>query len=136
MSTSIKSGVSFNIPWKIPDGPVLAHLGFSSKASPRPLTYLSVWVGFGTSSAQQRVKYHLRLSTLFEVVFLNMSRKISDGKVLAHFGLKPKVLPRSFIDLSVWVGFCTSSTQYSVKCQLLLNKYIFGGWGADGAASL
>ena len=32
-----------------------------------------------------------------------MSRKISDGKVLAHFGLKPKVLARSFTDLSVWV---------------------------------
>jgi hypothetical protein len=49
MSTSIKTnilGVSLNIPFKITDVTVLAHLGFMSKVLPRPLTDLSVWVGF------------------------------------------------------------------------------------------
>jgi hypothetical protein len=48
-------------------------------------------------------------------------------KVLAHLGFKSNVLPRSLTDISVWMGFCTSSTQQRVKCQLRLKKYIFEG---------
>ena len=41
------------------DGKVLSHLGFKSKVLPRPLTDLSAWVDFCTSSPQQGVKYQL-----------------------------------------------------------------------------
>jgi len=45
---------------KLPkDGKVLSHLGFKSKVLPMPLTELSAWVGFCTSSPQQGVKYQL-----------------------------------------------------------------------------
>ena len=40
-------------------GKVHAHLGFQSKVFPGPLTDLSAWVGFCTSSPQQGVKYQL-----------------------------------------------------------------------------
>ena len=43
----------------IKDGKVLAHLEFQSKVFPGPLTDLSAWVGFCTSSPQQGVKYQL-----------------------------------------------------------------------------
>jgi hypothetical protein len=51
----------YNYPIKkyIKDGKVLAHLGFQSKVFPGPLTDLSAWVGFCTSSPQQGVKYQL-----------------------------------------------------------------------------
>ena len=45
-------GGSINIPWKIPNGKVLAHLGFKSG-------HLSAWVGFCTSNPQQGVRYQL-----------------------------------------------------------------------------
>jgi hypothetical protein len=38
------------------DGKVLSPLGFRSKVLPGPLTDLSAWVGFYTSSPQQGVK--------------------------------------------------------------------------------
>jgi hypothetical protein len=41
----------------IKDGKFLAHFGFQSKICPGPLTDLSAWVGFCTSSPQQGVKY-------------------------------------------------------------------------------
>jgi hypothetical protein len=63
-------------------------------------------VGFFTSSPQHGVEYQLQLKELFGVS-LNIPWKISDCKVLAHFGFKSKVLPRFLTDLSVWVGFCT-----------------------------
>jgi hypothetical protein len=43
----------------IPDGKVLAHFGFTSKVLSVPLSVLSAWVGFCTSSPQQCVKYRL-----------------------------------------------------------------------------
>ena len=43
----------------IKDGKVLDHLGLKSKVLPGPLTDLSAWVGFCTSSPQQGVKYQL-----------------------------------------------------------------------------
>jgi hypothetical protein len=43
----------------IKDGKVLDHLGFKSKVLAGPLTDLSAWVGFFTSSPQQGVKYQL-----------------------------------------------------------------------------
>ena len=57
-----REGVPINIPWKIPNSKVLAHLGFKSKVLPGPLTDLGVWVGFCTSSPQQGVKYQPSIS--------------------------------------------------------------------------
>ena len=45
---------------KIPNGKVLAHLGFRSKVVPGPWTDICAWVGFCTSSPQQGVNYHLK----------------------------------------------------------------------------
>jgi hypothetical protein len=47
-----------------------------------------------------------------------LEKYIKDGKVLAHFGFKSKMLPGSLTDLSAWVAFCTSSPQQDVKYQL------------------
>jgi hypothetical protein len=58
MSTSIKiqlEGGSINIPYKISNGKVLAHLVFRSKVLLRPLTDISAWVGFCISNPQQGV---------------------------------------------------------------------------------
>ena len=50
---------------------------------------------------------------------MNIPKKyINDGKVLAHLGFQSKVLSEPLTDLSVWVGFCTSSPQQGVKYQL------------------
>ena len=38
---------------------------------------------------------------------LSHEKYIKDGKVLAHLGLKSKVLPGPLTDLSVWVGLST-----------------------------
>jgi hypothetical protein len=49
-----------NLKWSeefIKGGKVLDHLGFKLKVFPGPLTDLSAWVGFCTSSPQQGVKY-------------------------------------------------------------------------------
>jgi hypothetical protein len=43
----------------IKDGKVLDHMGIKSKVLPGPLTDLSAWVGFCTSSPQLGVKYQL-----------------------------------------------------------------------------
>jgi hypothetical protein len=43
----------------IKDGKVLVHLGIQPKVFSGPLTELSAWVGFCTSSPQQGVKYQL-----------------------------------------------------------------------------
>jgi hypothetical protein len=51
-----------------------------------------------------------------KVLTINIPCKIPNGKVLAHLGSKE--FPGAFTDLSVWVGFCTSSPQQGVKCQL------------------
>ena len=69
ISTSIKfkkeivfwEGVSLNIPLKIPDGTVIAHLVIKSKVLSRPLTDLGAWVGLCTSTPPQGVKCQLRL---------------------------------------------------------------------------
>jgi len=56
---------------------------------------------------------------------------MKDGKVLAHFGFKSKVLPGPLIDLSAWLGFCTSSLQQGVKYQLrYLNFFSGRGMGS------
>jgi hypothetical protein len=80
----------------INDGKVLDHLWLQSKVFPGPLTDLSSWVGFCSSSE----KY------------------IKDGKVLDHLGFQSKVFPGPLTDLSSWVGFCSSSPQQGVKYQL------------------
>ena len=50
---------------------------------------------------------------------INIPCKIPYGKVLAHLGLKSKVLSIPFTDVSAWVGLCTSSPQQGVKSQLI-----------------
>jgi hypothetical protein len=47
-------------------------------------------VGFYTSSPQQGVKYQLLLKKKYLGISLNITWKISDGKVLAHMGIKSK----------------------------------------------
>jgi hypothetical protein len=49
----------------IKDGKVLDHLEIRSKILPEPLTDLSAWVGFCTSSPQQDVKYQLSYLIFF-----------------------------------------------------------------------
>jgi len=43
---------------------------------------------------------------------------MKDGKVLAHFGFKSKVLTGPLTDLSALLVSCTSSPQQGVKYQL------------------
>ena len=53
-------GGAINIPWKIAEGrQIFSHLGLKSKVLSEPLTDLSAWMGFCTSSPQQGVKYQL-----------------------------------------------------------------------------
>ena len=104
-----------NNPYTIPSGKFLAHLGFSSKVLHNPLTDLSAWVGFGTSSPRQGVKFQPRY---WGMAPRNISCKIPKGKVLAHLELRSKILRRLLTDISAIVGFCTSSPQQGVKCQL------------------
>jgi hypothetical protein len=113
-------GSSINIPCKIPDCKVLTHLGFKSNVLPIPLTDLSAWVGFCTSSPQQGLKCQLRSNKIGGGGgFINIPCTISDGKVLAHLRFKSKVLPRHLTDLSAWVGLYTASPQQGVKFQLI-----------------
>jgi hypothetical protein len=65
MSTSIKKKWewgSLNMPWKIADGKVLAHLGFRSKISLGPLTDISAWRGVGV--------LHSRMSNIDFVIWI------------------------------------------------------------------
>jgi hypothetical protein len=65
----------------IPDGKVLAHLGFESNVLLRTLTDLSARICFGTSCPQQGVKF-----------------QIPDGQVLAHLGFESKVFTGPLTD--------------------------------------
>ena len=49
---------------------------------------------------------------------MSHEKYINDGKVVDHLWFMLKVLPGPLTDLSAWVGFCTSSPQLGVKCQL------------------
>ena len=103
------------------DGKVLAHLVFQSKVLAGPLTDLSAWVGFCTSSPQQGVKYQLWYLIFFYgggSLWISHEKYIKDGKVLDHLEFKSKVLHGPLTDLSSWVGFCISSPQLGVKYQL------------------
>jgi hypothetical protein len=48
--------------------------------------------------------------------------QISNGKVLAHLGIKSKVLPGPLTDLSAWVGFWTSIPEQGVKYHLWVKE--------------
>jgi hypothetical protein len=125
----------------IKDGKVFAHLRCQSKVFPRPLTDLSAWGGFCTSSPQQGVKYQLcQIWYLTPCCGLEMQKPtqalksvkgqghifdwirkyIKDGKVLDHLGCKSKVFPAPLTCLGAWVGFCTSSPQQG--CGLEMQK--------------
>jgi hypothetical protein len=66
----------------IPDCKVLVHLGLWSKVLPGLVTDLSAWVGFGTSSPQQGIKYRLWYLdfVLWRRVSINISCKIYSGR--------------------------------------------------------
>ena len=105
---------SINIPCKIPNSKDVFHMGFTSKVLPGPLTDSIPWVGFCTQA-------HSKVSNVnFNIGWgsINIPCNISNGKVLAHMGFKSKVLPGLFTALSLCVGFCTSSSQQCIKCQL------------------
>ena len=56
------------------DGKVLSHVGFKSKVLHKPLTDLSAWLGFCTSSPQQDVAINWSLARAwfyFLLVWLN-----------------------------------------------------------------
>jgi hypothetical protein len=68
--------------------------GQNDSSELRPLTHLSAWVGFCTSISQQGGKFQLRLKRKkYLEVSLNIQWKISDVKVLAHFGLSQRYCP-------------------------------------------
>ena len=113
----------------IKDGKVLHHLGFQSNVFPGPLTDLSAWVGFCTSSPQQCVKYqHWYLIFFYGggALLISHEKYIKDGKVLAHLGFMSKVLPGPLTDLRACVGFCTSSPQQCVKYQHWYLIFFYG----------
>ena len=63
-----------------------------------------------------------------EGISINIPQKyIKNGKVLAQFGLRLKVLAGSLTELSAEVGKCTSSPQQGVKYQLRYLKTNCGG---------
>ena len=75
-----------------------------------------------TSSTQQDVKYQLWY--LKKKLWkggrrsIDISWTIPNDKVLAHFGIRSKVLPRGLTDIGAWVGFYTASPQQGVNYQL------------------
>jgi hypothetical protein len=91
-----------------------------------PFTDWSAWVRFCTSNPQQGVKYQLWYLIFIcggRSLLISHEKYIKDSKVLAHLGFRSKVLSWPFIDLSAWVGFCTSSPQQDVKYQLWYLKF-------------
>jgi hypothetical protein len=97
----------------IKDSKVLAHLGFQSNVLAGPLTNLSAWAVFCTSSPQQGVKYQLGYLIFFGggSLWKSYEKYIKDGKVLAHLGCRSKELSGPLTDWSAWVGFYTSNPQ-------------------------
>ena len=121
------------IPWKIPNGKVLAHLGFKSKIFPGSLTDLGTCVRFCTSSPQQGVKYQLRyLDSFFfgwgECMYIPW--RISNGKVLAHLGFKSKVLHWTFNWLKCLVGILHLKPTAGCYISTLIFRFVFvlGGY--------
>jgi hypothetical protein len=113
------------------DGKVLAHLVLQSKVLAKPLTDLSAWVGFCTSSPQQGVKYqhwYLIFCLWRGSLLISHDKYIKDGKVLAHLGFQSKVLPGPLTVWSAWVGFCTSSPQLGFKYQLWYLIFFMEEW--------
>ena len=107
LSTSNLGVGSSNISSKITNSKVLAHLRFKSKVLPGPLTDLSAWVGFYTSFPEMGVIFQLRY---WRMGYINISCKIPNGKVLAHYG--------PLTDLTASVGFSTLSQHVCFKFQL------------------
>jgi hypothetical protein len=60
----------------------------------------------------------LNIWILGGTLYISHAKLPKHGKVLSHSGLNSKVFPGPLADLSAWVGFCTSSPQQGVKCQL------------------
>jgi hypothetical protein len=105
-----------DILWKISNGKVLAHLGFKSEVSQGSLTDLSKSFVVDNFSWDF---YRAAPSTIFfqisKLIFdtllwswgaepLDISWTIPNDKVLAHFGIRSKVLPRGLTDIGAWVG--------------------------------
>ena len=102
------------------DGKVLSHLGFMSNVLSGPLTDLSTWVGFCTSSPQQNIKYQLWYFYFFfgGTILISEEKLATDGKVLSHPRIRSNVLPGPLTDISSCVGICISSPQQGVKYQV------------------
>jgi hypothetical protein len=70
-------------------------------------------------SRVSNINFDILIKKLWKGVSINIPQKyIKNGKVLAQFGLRLKVLTGSLTDLSAEVGKCTTSPQQGVKYQL------------------
>ena len=96
---------------------------------PGRLTELSAWVGFCISSPQQGVKYQLSYFDFFGGggLWISDEKLPKDGNILSHLGFISRILPGPLTELSVWVGYCTSSPQHAVKYQVWYLDF-FGGY--------
>jgi hypothetical protein len=79
----------------IKDGKVLGVLGFKTNVFPGPLTNLSAWVGFFTSSPQQGVQYKLSYLNFFlwrGSLKISHEKYIKESRVLFNLEIRSSVL--------------------------------------------
>ena len=117
-------GTSINIPWKI-------YQGRQIKGIVRVLNWLKSLGGimYFKSTAGCQLSTLIFENKLWRVgsLWISHEKYIKHGKVLAHLGLRLKVLSGSLTDVSAYVGSCTSSPQQGVKYQLWYLKTNCGG---------
>ena len=110
------------------DSKVLSQLGLSSNILFGPLTDISGFVGYYTTSLQQGVKYQLDIWIVFGgTVYISHEKLTTDGKVLSHLGNRSKIFSGPFNEISAWLGFCTSSPHQGVKYQLWYFDFFLEG---------
>jgi hypothetical protein len=105
-------GVSINIPWKIFKGPGNTFDWNPKWSRTLPSLIYFLWNIYRDPSSIKK-KSNIKVDIWHPTVDLrcrNPPRHLS-------LGIKSKVLPGPLADLSVWVGFCTSSPQLGVKYQ-------------------
>ena len=108
------------------DGKVFSHLGFKSKVLPRPLTDLSTWVDFCTSSPQQGVKYQLWYLDLEGPYAYLMNNSRRTAKFFATWGLSQRY-SRAFKCLNCLGGIM--HLKPTAGCQISTLIFGFGGGG-------
>jgi hypothetical protein len=84
---------------------------------------LKPYCGLEVQNPAQALKSVKGPGNTFDINHISHEKHIKDGKVLHHLGIKLKVLPGPLTDLSVWVGFCTSS-----KWSRTLPSLIYFSW--------